>query len=159
MRTRVAAALAVLSLSACSGEKPVSPDALPAAVAKAVAERFPGAKVGRASRETEKGRVLYDVELAQNGRHFEVELDASGGIVQIEAPIAPHELPDAAARAIEQRYPNEQLREIERKTEVVGGQEKVASYEIRLVTAEKKAVEVEVTPDGRILGEEPDEKK
>ena len=159
MFRRFAVLALVVVLTACAKEKPVAPDALPAPVAGAIQARFPGSKVIEASREKEKDKLLYDVELEHQGRRLEVEIDPNGGIVQIEAPIALHELPAEAARALEQRYPNEQVREVEQKTEVVDGQDKVVSYEVRLVTSEKKALEVEVTPDGRILAEEPDATK
>ena len=53
--------------------------------------------------------------------------------------------------AIEKRYPKSTMKEIMEEKEVKGKEEKLSAYEVVLVTADRKDVEVRVSPEGKIL--------
>lgn len=78
--------------------------ALPAAVREAVRQAFPTATIRGFGRETENGVCYYEVDLVRNGQRIEVEVDAEGGIGEIERRItleeAPRELAEAVTKAI-----------------------------------------------------------
>jgi len=67
-------------------------------------------------------------------------------------------LPKAVTEAVEKKYPKATLKEVMEVTEVKGKEEKLEGYEINLVTADKKEVEVTIAPDGKVL-EDSSEKK
>ena len=79
-------------------------DPLPAVVAGALKKAFPNATITSVDRETENGVRYYEVNLLLNGERIEVEVDAFGGIGEIERRIsideAPAELVEALAAAI-----------------------------------------------------------
>ncbi|MFN7139806.1 MAG: PepSY domain-containing protein [Limisphaerales bacterium] len=57
---------------------------LPAAVTKAINDRFPGATLISAERETEKGRVYYEVEIRDKEGRWEVDVTPEGKIIDID---------------------------------------------------------------------------
>jgi hypothetical protein len=63
-------------------------------------------------------------------------------------------LPRAVARALEAKYPRATYRIVEEIIKVEKKEEKLAYYEVLLVTADKKALEVQVTAAGKIVNEE-----
>jgi len=61
------------------------PKAVQDALAKVLKDRFPGGEVKEVEKETEKGRVVYGVEIRTGEKVYEVEFDAKGKILEIEA--------------------------------------------------------------------------
>jgi len=82
---------------------------------------------------------------------------------QYEKAIKAKGLPKEVSGAIKKRYPKSALKEIMEETEVTGKNEKLSAYEVVLETADKKEVEVRVSPNGKILedtgAKKPEEKK
>ena len=58
---------------------------------------------------------------------------------------------EAVTKAVEAKYPKATLQKAEEVIKVEKKQEKLAYYEVLLVTAEKKKLEVSVAPDGKIV--------
>jgi len=54
---------------------------LPKAVADAAAAAQSGGKITEADKESENGSVVYSVNVTNNGKKFEVKIDASGKVI------------------------------------------------------------------------------
>jgi uncharacterized membrane protein YkoI len=75
-------------------------------------------------------------------------------VISLNRQIELKELPNTVAKSIEEKYPKARINLIE---EVIKN-DKVTHYELALVTADKKEVDVEIDPEGKILKEERSEK-
>jgi len=141
------------ALSAEKSEK-ISPDRLPQKVADAVRERFPGSEMASVERETENGRTVYDVELKQKGRKYEMDIEADGNVLEIEKEIAVADLPDPVRKAVEGKYSGAVVKEAMEVNLVKERQEKPDHYELVLEQAGHKTMEVIVSLDGKRIGKE-----
>lgn len=138
----------------------IAPDKLPKAVMDAIKGRFPDAQITSAEKETEDGKVVYDIELKSQGKKYEMDIQENGTIVEIEKEVAAKNLPEAVKKALEAKYPKATIKEIMEVNKVKGKTETPDHYEVVLVTAEKKEVEVEVSLDGKtVKGPEGDKEK
>ena len=162
MRYLAMTTLAVFVLAAPvraeDGEEKVPLDKVPKAVLEAAKKRFPKAKVVGASKETEKDKTVYEIELKLAGKTIDVTLTPAGVITTIEKEIDAKELPKPVAGALEKKYPKATYKIVEAVYKVTDGKEALDFYEVELVTADKKTVEVKVAADGTIKAEE-DKKK
>ncbi len=143
--------LVVATAKVRSQEEAVSPDKIPKAVMDALLTKFPKAKIDKCVKEKEGDDIIYDIEFKQEGRNCEADIKENGTYLNFEKAIAAKELPKAVSDAIAKRYPKATMNEIMEETEVKGKDEKLSAYEVVLVTADKKEVEVRVSPDGKIL--------
>src|SRR5689334_4740830 len=135
-------ALLVLTALASADEEKVPLDRVPKAVREAVKARFPDAELVSAEKETEGGRTVYEVAIKNKGQSIEVTATADGMILEIEKQIAARDLPGAVAKTLEEKYPRATYKIIEEVVKVKDGKEKLESYEVLLVTAGKKKLEV-----------------
>jgi uncharacterized membrane protein YkoI len=140
-------------------EKKISLDKAPKAVQDAIKARFPKAEVASIEKETEDGKVIYDIELKHEGRKYEMDIQENGTVVEIEKEIAAKDLPEAVTKGIEGKYPKATLKEVMEIYTVKGKEEKLAAYEVTLGTADNKTVEVKVSLDGKTIKAEGEEKK
>ena len=131
---------------------------VPKVVLDAVKARFPGAELKEAAKETEDGKTTYEVALDDKGKGVDVSLTAEGKITEIETEVAAKDLPKAVTAAIEAKYPKAKLKQAEERIEFEDGEEE-KSYEVQVVTADGKDVEVTVDEEGEIEDDEKDEKK
>ena len=131
-------------------EEAVPVDKIPKAVMDALLAKFPKAKEG--------DDIVYDIEFKEGDRKCEADIKENGTYINYEKAIAAKDLPKAVKDAIEKRYPKAKMTEIMEETEVKGKDEKISAYEVVLETADKKEVEVRVSPEGKIL-EDSGEKK
>jgi hypothetical protein len=142
-----------------AAEEAVPLDKIPKAVKDALLSKFPKAKIDKCTRAKEGGAVVYDIEFhQQNGRKAEADIKEDGTWINYEKEIDAKDLPKAVRDAIEKKYPKSTLKEIMAETEVKGKDEKLSAYEVVLETADKKKLEVRVSPGGKIL-EDTSEKK
>ncbi len=130
-------------------EERVPLDKLPKAVTDAVQKRFPKLEMTGASKEKEKGKVVYEVSLKKDGRNIDVTVTQAGQITLIEQQIDFKDLPKPVAKTFEEKYPNAKYDIIESVTKVADGNETLEYYEATLVAADRKKWEVEVLPDGK----------
>ena len=156
MRRLVAAALAALALAAAAAadEEKVPLDKAPKAVLDAAKKRFPKAEVVGVSKETEKDKTVYEVELKENGKTIDVTLTPDGAVTAIEQEIDAKELPKAVAEALDKKYPKATYNSVEVVYAVTDGKESLDFYEVELTTADKKVFEVKLAADGKIKEEE-----
>ena len=132
-------------------EEAVPQDKIPKLVMDSLLAKFPNAKIDKCTKAKEGDDVVYDIEFKQEGRKCEADIKESGVYINYEKAIEAKDLPKAVSDAVEKRYPKATLQEIMEETEVKGKEEKLSAYEVVLVTADKKEVEVRLSPDGKIL--------
>jgi uncharacterized membrane protein YkoI len=149
-------AVVVLAGAARADEEEKVPlDKLPKAVVNAVKEKFPRAELVGASKEKEDGKTLYEVAIKDGKQKIDVTVTPEGKIAAIEKGIAVADLPKAVTEALESRYPRATIQ----KAEEITKEDKVAAYEMVIVTADKKKLEVSFDPKGKFLEEEKKEEK
>ena len=139
-------------------EESVPQDKIPKAVMDALLAKFPQAKIDKCTRAKEDGAVVYDIELKQQGRKCEADIKENGVYINYEKAIEAKALPKAVSDAVEKKYPKSTLKEIMEETEVTGKDEKLSAYEVVIGTADKKEVELRLSPDGKILEDTAEEK-
>jgi len=155
------AALAAIGLVsiARADDEPKDLDKIPKAVMDTLKGKFPGAKIRKWTKETENGKVVYDIEFTQkNGKKAEADIFENGTIENYEIEFDAKDLPKAVTEAVEKKYPKSKMKEVMEITEVKDGKESHGGFEIVLETAAKKDVEVTVSKEGKIL-EDSSEKK
>lgn len=150
----VAVCLLVFAAPVRADEEKVPLEKVPKAVLEAAKKRFLKAEVVGASKETEKDKTVYEVELKQDGKTIDVTLTPEGVITTIEQQIDAKDLPKPVAESLEKKYPKATYKIVEAVYAVKDGKESLDFYEALLVTAEKKEIEVQVLPDGKIKAEE-----
>lgn len=89
--------------AAQAAEKSLPLKTLPAAVQKTVEAQAKGAAIKSISRETEKGKVQYEIETMVNGKHRDFIVDAQGALGDVEEEAALAGFPPAAKAAIEKK--------------------------------------------------------
>jgi uncharacterized membrane protein YkoI len=132
-------------------EEKIAIDKLPKAVIEAVKKRFPDAKLESAEKETEGGKIVYEVELEQKDEELEVELTADGTILEIEQEISVKDVPKAVHDALMAKYPKSEFEKAEKVTKVKDGKDQPAVYEVEVETADDKEYEVTVSAEGKII--------
>ena len=160
---RVAAAVAAVLLvgpvaPAQDKEKPDT-DKIPKRVMDALKGKFPKAEIREWSKEKEGDVVVYDIEFRQAGKKYEADIRENGTFHNWEKEITARDLPDAVRKTLATRYPGAAFTEVMEITAVKDGKDALEGYEVGLTTADKKAVEVTVAPDGKVLEEELEEEK
>ena len=131
-------------------EEKVALDMLPAAVVKAIKAKYPKAELVAAETGVEDGKKQFEVDI-KNGKHeLELTLSPEGKILVVERVIAAKDLPKVVEEALEAKYPKSKIE----KVEEVSKDDKVASYEITVTTADKKKVEAEFDVKGKFIDEE-----
>jgi len=133
-------------------------DQIPSQVMAGLKSKFPNAKIEKWTKETEDGFVVYDFEFKQQGRKFEADVKEDGTIHNWEKAIDFKDLPDAVKRTVQTKYPKSVPIEVMEITAVKNGKDELEGYEVVLKTANKKAIEVTLAPDGRILEDSTDQK-
>src|ERR1700730_3454104 len=78
----------LLAVSTFAQEKKIKRSELPAAVEKTVVEQSKGATVKGFNEEKENGQTTYEVEMEVNGHSKDVQMDASGVVVEIEEQVS-----------------------------------------------------------------------
>ena len=156
--TCVAAAFVLVAV-ACIGDEPKDLDKIPKPVMEALKAKFPNAKIHKWTKETEKGKVVYDIEFKQeNGKKAEADIFEDGTIENFEKEFEAKDLPEAVTAAVEKKYPKAKMKEVMEITDIKDKKEVHGGFEIVLETGEKKEVEVTVSKEGKIL-EDSGEKK
>src|SRR5262245_57333559 len=156
MRTMcLTAVMLIVSLTSAAArqDERVPADKLPQKVAATLKAKFPGATITTATKTRENGEVIYDVEMTRAGRKHEMDVREDGSIVNFETEIAIKDLPRAVTAGITARYPHCTFKESMQVMEIKDGKDTVVEYEVLIVTADKKDLELTVSPDGKIKEE------
>ncbi len=132
-------------------EESIPLDKVPKPLVDAVKKRFPKGEMQKdASTEMKDGKTVFEVTVKENGKTIDVTGTPEGALLSIEKEIADKDLPKAVKDAVEKKYPKASYKLAEEFNEVKDGKEKLLYYEVQLELADKKRVEVEIEPDGKI---------
>jgi uncharacterized membrane protein YkoI len=152
LRTLSIAMLASLFIPGISSaqEKKIKRSDLPPAVEKTVADISKGATIKGFSQETEKGKTSYEVEMVVSGHTKDVEMDASGTILEIEEEVALDSLSADVKAGLTAKASGGTILKVESLTK----NGKLVAYEAKVKSAGKKSSEIQVGPDGKPLDHE-----
>src|SRR5262245_17396005 len=139
----------VLTSAVRGQDEKVEADKLPQRVKDTLKAKFPGATVTTATKTKENNEVIYDIEMTRNGRKHEMDCKEDGTIVNFENEVAPKDLPKAVSDAVKAKYPGATIRSCMEVMITKDNKDVVEEYEIQIETADKKEVEVAVSPDGK----------
>ena len=130
-------------------EKHIKRSDLPAAVQKTADEQSKGATVRGYTKETEEGKLEYEVEMTVSGHTKDVSIDPAGNVLEVEEQVALEMLPAAVRDGLQQKAGNDKITKVE--TIIKHGT--LVAYEAQVLTGGKKS-EVQVRPDGKPLDHE-----
>jgi uncharacterized membrane protein YkoI len=145
----VAVSTLLLSATLVAQEKKIKRSDLPPAVEKTVVAQSKGAEIRGFSQETEDGQVRYEAQLMVNGHSRDIEMDASGAIVEVEEQVAMESLPAAVRDGLQAKAGKGKLIKVESITK----HDKLVAYEAQVVTGGTKS-EVQVDANGKPLDHE-----
>lgn len=150
----------LLLIGSVGAQEKVPVDKIPKAVMDALMSRFAKCKVDKCTKAKEGDAIVYDIEFTQaSGKKGEADIKENGTWINFEKEIAEKDLPKVVRAAIDAKYPKATLKICMEETEVNGKDEKLSAYEVTLVTAQSKEIEVRVSPAGKILEDTSAEKK
>ena len=132
-----------------AGEDKVPLDKLPKDVVKAVAAKFPKAKMDHAVKSTADGKTTYEVTLKAGKHGIDVTVTSEGRITQVEKEMDFADLPKPVADAFKAKYPKAKVNRIEELSK----DDKILSYEMLIVTAGNKTLEAYFEPLGKFIQE------
>ena len=121
----------------------------PKAVRDAIEGRFPGAKVSTTERETENGKVVYEVALTHKDRKYEMHIKDDGTIEAIEKEINLKDVPETVLTAVKNKYPDAIVQGGMEVSKVKDKKETPDHYLIAVMIGDKKK-EIPVSLDGKI---------
>ncbi|HEY2499538.1 MAG TPA: hypothetical protein VGK24_20950 [Candidatus Angelobacter sp.] len=151
MRTKSVAVIAIVALCcllrASGQEQKLKKADLPAAVQKTADEQSKGATVRGYSRETENGKVEYEVQLMVNGHSKDVTMDPQGNVMEVEEQVDLGTLPGEVRSGLKKQAGNAKIGKVESLTK----HGTLVAYEAQ-VQSGKKHSEIQVGPDGKQLG-------
>lgn len=124
---------------------------LPPAVLGAFRGSYPNAVIQAVSQEIQDGIAYYEITSLEDSVRRDILYTVQGGLVEVEEAIGAGALPEQAARAVADRYPDAVMTHAEMITRGA-----VTTYEVALRSG-KRRIEVAVTADGQITATEEDE--
>jgi hypothetical protein len=146
--------IAVLVPAWADEEEKVPLDKLPKAVTEAVKKRFPDATLVSAEKEIEDNKTVYEVAIKNKEQKIEVTATEDGTIVEVEKEIDAKDLPKAVTETLEKKYPKATIKKAEEIVKVKDGKDQPAYYEMLVITADKKKLEVSISAEGKVMEEE-----
>ena len=144
---------ALLAPVAWSQDEKVEADKLPQKVKDTLKAKFPGATITAATKTTENGVVIYDIEMTKDGKKHEMDCKEDGTIVNFENEIAAKDLPKTVTDAVKAKYPQATIKVVMEVIGVKDKKEALEEYEVIIDTADKKDLELTVSPDGKKIEE------
>jgi len=130
-------------------EKKIERSDLPAAVEKTVAAQSKGATIRGFSKEVEKGKTTYEVQMTVHGHTKDLEVDESGVVIEVEEQVALEALPTEARIGLQARAGKGRITKVESITK----KGRLVAYEAQVDTGGKKS-ELQVGADGKPLDHE-----
>ncbi len=116
----------------------------PEAVMKAFQEAYPKAEVRGISKETEGGKVYFEIESIDGKVRRDLLYLSDGSVFEIEEGIAPSDLPAQVTDSLKARYPKGEIQKAEKIT-----RSNVVEYEV-LLENEEENLEVVIDSNGTI---------
>ncbi len=144
----VVAVMLAFGTAARTEEEKIAIDKVPAKVMDAVKAKFKDAQVTGAEKETEKGKVSYEINITNKGQKIDVIVSEEGKITAVESIIDVKDVPKVVIDALMKKYPEAKIKQAEE----INKDEKI-TYEL-IITAGDKKLEVVFDPEGKFLTEE-----
>jgi hypothetical protein len=146
----LAAVVALTTFRADDGEEKVPIDNLPKAVTEALKAKYPKWELVEAVKVTEDSEVTYEVTIKNKKQELDVTLTPEGKIVQVEKEIEVKDVPKVVMNAVKKKYPKATIQ----GASEISKDDKVAEYELDLVTKDKKNLYVTFDKEGKFIYEE-----
>jgi hypothetical protein len=124
-------------------EKHLKKSALPAAVQKVADQQSQGATVRGYARETEDGKLQYEVSLTVEGHTKDIAIAPDGTINEIEEQVFLDNLPSSIRDALQKKAAPGRIVKVESLTK----RDQLVAYEAQIITGSKKS-EIQVRADG-----------
>jgi hypothetical protein len=124
-------------------EKRLKKSDLPAAVQKVADQQSQGATVRGYARETEDGKLQYEVSLTVDGHTKDIAIAPDGTINEIEEQVFLDNLPSSIRDALQKKAAPGRIVKVESLTK----RDQLVAYEAQIITGSKKS-EIQVGPDG-----------
>jgi hypothetical protein len=121
---------------------------LPAAVVKAVRDRYATAHLEEATREV--GTPRYEVTLKADGRVYDVTVTESGAIERIDKEATAAELPKPVKAALDKAYPKAAIKSLLEVTRIAAGRDVDDGYRAYLEVSGERPVLVRIERDGTL---------
>jgi uncharacterized membrane protein YkoI len=102
-----------LPLFGLAAEKPVSMADLPPAVLQTVKDESRGATLKQLTKETKKGRTIYEAEFDVQGHERDVSMDETGTVVEAEEEVPLSGVPTVAQTALQKAAGGGQIVRVE----------------------------------------------
>ena len=134
----------VLTVSSSAQERRVKMKDLPSAVQKTVTEVSKGASIKGLSKETEKGKTVYEVELNVDGHSKDISMDSTGQVIEVEEEVQFSSIPEAVQEGIKQSVGTAHMSMVESVTK--GGV--LRYYEVHVKKGGKNS-EIYIGTDGK----------
>ncbi len=147
-------AIAATTLVKAEDEK-VALDKLPKEVTEAIKKKYPDAELVSAEKNKEDGKDVFEVTIKVKKVSIEVTLTPEGKVLIVEKEIDTKEVPKVVIEAMEKKYGKSTVKGA---TEI-SKDDKIASYEMTIVTKDEKTLEVTFDTDGKFIEEEKVEPK
>jgi hypothetical protein len=129
-----------------AAEERIKPQDLPKAVVAGVKRKFPKAEITGAEQGKEDGQQIFEVSLKSENHNIDVTLDPSGHILGVEKALSESELPEVLVTELKAKYPHATIKLVEEVWE----KEKMTGYEATIITADKKHIELDFDPHGKL---------
>lgn len=126
------------------GEVAVQAADLPAAVTAAIAAKYPGATISKASKEG----GAYEAGIMTDGKALDLAFDAAGNIVETESALALADAPAPVQATLKAKYASWTVKGMEMSVTPKG-----TTYEAKLISGEHR-MEVAIDGTGKVVGVE-----
>lgn len=146
----VVIAVVAMTFSALAQERKITQKDVPAAVIAAFKSAYPSATIKGYAREKEKGQVFYEIESKEGDTGRDVLYKPDGSLAEIEETVGLSDLPAAAQKVIQSKYPGATVSKAEKTTEKSAQGDKIG-YEV-ILRQGKKRFSLEFDGDGNLKG-------
>jgi hypothetical protein len=145
--------LTVFAFSMPSNAQKVAKKDIPPAILKAYQASYPSGVIKNVSKETENGKVEYEVESMNGAFTLDIVHLADGKALEIEESISQETLPDAVKAAVQKAYPKGKIQKAEKLT-----RGEVSGFEITIAVG-KKITAMALHPDGSLIKSDAEDEK
>jgi uncharacterized membrane protein YkoI len=129
------------------GDEKIKPQDLPAAVTEAVHKKYPHGEVTGAERGNEDGQQVFEASVKSENRNIDITFSPQGEVLSIEKTLLESERPAELKKSLMAKYPHATIKLVEEVWE----KDKMTGYEATIVTSDKKRVEVDLDPKGKLI--------
>ena len=138
---------AVAEAAKPAADEDIKPSELTSAVTEALKAKFPKAEIKSAEKGEEDGKPIFEVGITNDKHSIDVTLSPKGEILSFEKTLKMNELPKVMKKSLSAKYPHSSVKVIEEVWE----HDKLTGYEGTIITADKKSVEVNFDPKGKLI--------